>query len=91
MKCLFCGNKLVDATSICTSISKDCEFSLYTYKCCLRYYICINKRIALVDHGWINAIKKEFFRKGTFILCKTFHREEFEFDYEVFLKGGFVF
>jgi len=92
MKCLFCGNKLVD-TSLPTysSISKDCEFTFLWHKAFLAYYICINRRIAIFDWGWSLHVKNRFFREGTFISYNSYKHKEFEFDYKVFLKGGFVF
>lgn len=91
MNCLFCGNKLIDATRRAISISKNCEFSFYRYEFSLHYYVCVNKRIVITNSGWIRIIKSQFFSDGTFILYDPFKHNEFDFNYREFLKGGFVF
>jgi len=92
MKCLFCGKKLIDTTSsMHISVSKYCEFSFYRYNFLLRYYVCVNKRIAIVNLGWINRVKRYFFTEGTFILYEASKHEEFEIDHRPLLKRGFIF
>jgi len=94
MKCLFCGDKLMDATlsmSICMSKkSKKCEFSFYRYEFLLHYYVCVNRKIAIVDWGWMPNVKRNFFteytRKGTFISYNSSKYKEFENGHRLFLK-----
>jgi len=92
MKCLFCDGDLVDMTSkMDISRSKNCEFSFYWYDFFLCYYVCVNRRIAIADWGWMDIIRKNFFSRGSFISYRSSRHKEFEVDHIVFLKGGFVF
>jgi len=95
MNCLFCDNKIVDNGGQPISISKNCEFSFYRRGFCLHYYVCINKRIAIVDNGctcdWVYIVKEEFFPKGAFILYDSVRYNAIKLDYRPFLERGFVF
>jgi len=93
MDCLFCGDQIVDASlSMSVSLSKNCEFSSSSW--CgfhMHYYVCINKRIAIFNDGWLNTIKREFFTKGTFISYDPIKYKTLKLDYRPFLEEGFVF
>ena len=95
MNCLFCDNKIVDATMMGVCISKNCEFSSSSvwYGFHIHYYVCVNKKIAIFDHGWMaeEVIKRRFFTKGTFISYNNSEHKESEIDYRPLLTEGFVF
>jgi len=92
MKCLFCGGEIVDTTALAfISTSESCIFSFYWCEILLCHYVCINRRIAIIDSTWRPIIKRRFLADGTFISYDTFNHKGLEFDYKVFLKGGFVF
>ena len=71
MNCLFCDDKIVDASLLGdVYVSKNCEFSYSTFGSRIFYYVCVNRRIVIVNNGWLDPVKKTFFTVGTFISYK---------------------
>lgn len=95
MNCIFCGDTLNDDTrGRCFSLTDSCQFAFYKDIYLVIFYICDNKKIAIVDKDFWDAIKFEhpsFKREYELIKYKCDDHEEFEFVDRRILDTGFIF
>jgi len=95
VKCLFCGDRLTDNTEDWEfDLSDYCQFSFWRDAYFIVFFICDNRKIAVIDKHYWNAIEKKyssFKRKYDWVEYNCHNHKEFEFIDRRVIDTGFIF